>query len=131
MISEILKHASNIKLTVPLVALVGLVVLGFKADDLTVGYLDEWFFSEAQAQGLSSKVGEIESKVDDIGLKVDANRIATIEREIFRLRIESCMAVGALKTVYADQTAQLVAEWRRLTGSAGNPSTYVNCEDLG
>jgi hypothetical protein len=46
------------KVTVPLVLIVGLVVLGFKADNLTVGYLGEFFLEKAVAEEQYKQITE-------------------------------------------------------------------------
>lgn len=38
------------RVTVPAIMIVGLVVLGFKADNLTIGYLDDFFLTKAVAE---------------------------------------------------------------------------------
>ena len=40
------------KVTVPAIMIVGLVVLGFKADNLTIGYLDNFFVTDVVAEEL-------------------------------------------------------------------------------
>lgn len=38
------------KVTVPAIMIVGLIVLGWKADNLTIGYLDDFFVTKAVAE---------------------------------------------------------------------------------
>jgi hypothetical protein len=125
------KYLTDIKVSVPAALLVGLVWLGFKADDLSVQYLDRFFMTDAQAQEITDRVIQLEGKVDGLGQKIDENRVAQIEREVFDLRIKQCTADGALRTLYADQLSKLVSEWRALTKQQGQPSSYVDCDDVG
>ena len=128
---ESIKHVGALRVTVPVALLAGLFWLGFSADSISVDYLKQWFITRAEAQTISEKVDRLEGSVNDLGRKIDTNRVAAIEREVFDLRIQQCMAQGALKTVFADQLAKLVGEWQTLTGRQGNPPTYVDCNDLG
>jgi hypothetical protein len=125
------KHLTDIKVSVPVALLVGLVWLGFKADDISIQYLDRFFVTDVQAQEITDRVIQLEGKVDGLGKKIDENRVTQIEREVFDLRIKQCTAEGALRTLYANQLAKLVSEWRALTKQAGEPSSYVDCDDVG
>ena len=130
MFDKLIKPLGETRVTVPAILLLGLVWLGFQADTLTIAYLSEWFIPRSEAQELTQKVGALESKVDGLADKIDGQRVATIEREIFSLRISACMSTGELRTLYAAQVTALVSEWRAITKSAGNPPTLVSCEDL-
>lgn len=130
--AAVVKAGMDYRVSVPSALLVGLVILAFKAGDVTVEYLSQFFLPRAEAQTLTSKVEALQQKVDGLSKKIDENRIAVLERETFRLRIEQCMATGALRTLYADQLASLLTEWRNLTNRPSSyPSTYVSCDDIG
>jgi len=132
MLDKLLKLGTNTKVSVPIVLLLGLVWLGFQADDLSVSYLDRFFVTDVQAQELGERVAQLEGAVNGLGEKIDGNRVAAIEREIFNVRIAQCMSEGPLRTLYADQIAKLVSEWRSLTGQPqANPPTLVDCSELG
>jgi len=125
------KHLASVKVTVPVILLLGLVWLGFKADDVTVDYLDAFFITEVEAQTITSKVGQLEAKVDELADDITAQRIKQIETSVLDLRIKQCMSEGALKNIYATQIADLISEWRRLSNTTGTPATYVDCDDVG
>lgn len=131
MMKGMFAKAMETRVTLPVIAIVGVAVVGWKADSLTVSYLDRFFVSEAQAQDLGQRIGELEGKVGGLAEKIDESRIKTIESEVFRLRVEQCMATGELRTLYASQISALVGEWRGLTRSPGLPPTLVECGDLG
>ena len=128
------RKAGEMKVTVPAVLLAGLFWLGVKADTFTVDYLDDWFVTKAEAQEqlhqLESKVDQLEGKVDNLGKKFDTQRIADIEREVFKIRIDQCMSEGTLRQLYTTQITALITEWRTITDSLGNPPTLVSCDDL-
>lgn len=125
------KQLTDLKVTVPIGIIGAVIVIAWRADNLTVGYLSEWFVTKVEAQGLASKVAEVEGKVDNLSEKIDAARVADLERLIFEARIQACMSTGSLRTLYASQLADLVGQWRALTRSTGDPPTLVRCEDLG
>jgi len=131
---SLLKKAGELKVTVPIALVVGLMWLGYKADAFTVGYFSEWFITRAEAQEqlgqLEDKVDKLEGKVDALGNKFDTQRVADIEREVFKIRIDQCMSAGTLRQLYTTQITALIAEWRVITSSPGNPPTLVSCEDL-
>lgn len=81
------------KVTLPLIMVVGLVVLGFKADNLTVDYLGEFFITKAEASEQYEQVSKqvekntelIATHVNEYKLNENANRIARIESQLFDL----------------------------------------------
>jgi TolA-binding protein len=130
------------KVTVPVAFLIALLVIGFKADDVTIGMLSEAFVTKAEAQAnsaqISSKIGalerqisEVERRVNDVQDKVDMQRIAQIEQEVFGLRTQQCAAIGTpLGNAQLTRILTLVNEWRELTGAQGDPPTFVDCRNL-
>lgn len=109
----------------------GFLWLGFSANDVTITYLDRFFWSEAQAQELGDRVMEIEKKVDELAEDLKGGRRADIEADIFRLRVESCMQPpGPLRTMYEDQIAKKITEWRQVTGQPGGSPPTVTCREL-
>jgi hypothetical protein len=126
-----LKAVSKMHVSVPLALLAGLFWLGFNAQHTTVAYLSEFFVSRAQAQDITRRVEQLEESVKGLGTKIDNNRLAQLEAQVFQVRIQQCMAAGTLRSLYADQISRLVGEWRILTHSLGNPPTLVECKDLG
>lgn len=53
-----LSKLGETKVTVPLILIVAVAVIGFRAQSFTVKVLDEFFFSEAQGQELAEAVQE-------------------------------------------------------------------------
>lgn len=132
MLDKLIKLGGDHRVSVPSVLLAGLVWLGYKADDLSVQYLSEFFVTKAEAQSIGAKVDALEKHVANIDEKLDEARVSQIEALVFQRRIEQCMATGTLKNLLSQQLADLVAEWRALTGQpGGTPTTYVDCGDLG
>lgn len=123
---------ADLKVTIP-IGLIGIIaVMAWKADEITVDYLSQWFVTKAEAQTLSGKFSELEKKVDDLSERIDSSRVQAVEQEIFRLVIERCMAAGQLRTLLTTQISALVSEWRNLTGRFGQvPATLVECGDVG
>lgn len=110
----------------------GFVYLGLMTDHYTVRYLDTFFISEVEAQGLSKRIGDVETKVDSLTEDFKASRRALIERDVFRLRVEACMhEAGTARALYEDQIAKLVSEWRSVTGQLSGTPPAPTCGDLG
>lgn len=126
-----MKQLRELKVTIPIGILGVIATMVWKADEITVEYLSQWFVTKAEAQTTTQKLTDLEGKVDDLSSKIDGQRVRQLESEIFDLRVKQCMETGALKTVLQSQIAKHVGEWRALTGSGGDPPTLVRCEDLG
>jgi hypothetical protein len=126
-----MKKLGDLKVTIPLGFVAVIATLAWRADDITVGYLDDFFVTKASAQEITEKIGALEGKVENLSGKIDQHRVKQLERELFDLRIQHCMSEGALKTLLQTQITALVVEWRGLTRTLGDPPTLVRCEDLG
>lgn len=126
------KKLGDLRFTVPAAIIVPGLAIAFVAKERTIDYLSDYFMTKAEAQTISQKFAQIESKVGELSGKIDQQRISELEAKIFELRVSQCMAQGALKTLYANQLAARIGEWRQLTGRAvGDPPTLVQCGDIG
>lgn len=83
------------KVTVPIIMVVGLVVLGFKADNLTVDYLDDFFVTKAEAEEhseqITAQVGDnttlLVSHISEYKLNENAKAIKNTENAIYNLEL--------------------------------------------
>jgi hypothetical protein len=66
MIPEAVKPMLQLKVTVPIGLLIGILYVGYKADSISLALLDEVFFSEAQGQTISEKVDKIGKEVTEL-----------------------------------------------------------------
>lgn len=108
------------KVTVPIILIVGLVVLGFRANNLTVGYLDDFFVTRAEAEDqyeqITAQVGEtsklLESHIDEYQLNENAKAIRAAEDAIYEL--ELYVAANTESDLTRDRKRDLQAELSRL-----------------
>lgn len=118
-----------------IIVAIGFVWLGALLRGFSTDHFDTLFFSEAQAQTLEQKfdrrIADVEAKVDNLSSDFASSRRADIEREIFTLRVTSCMNTGTLRAVYEEQISKLIAEWRTVTRQYGASPPAPTCQDLG
>ena len=128
----------QMKVTVPIALLAGLLWLGWSAEDLTVSALTPFFVTKAEAQTIGGRIGELEgkiggldSRVEGVEKKIDAQRVKQIEQEVFDLRTQQCMEIGTpIGALRLERIANLITEWRSITGSSGTPTSFVDCGSL-
>jgi Tfp pilus assembly protein PilW len=133
------------KVTVPLIMVVGLVVLGFKADNLTVDYLDDFFIKKAEAaeqfEQIATKVEKnadlIEAHIDEYKLNENARQISSVEDQIYE--VEYHEQVEGESDITRDRKRQLRAQLARLqrvraciirNQHTGEDEAPENCEAL-
>ena len=109
------------KVTVPLVMVVGLVILGFKADNLTVGYLEEFFVRKAEAEEHYHEISEqlaantklITQHIRTYELNENAKDTTRVQDQIYDL--ELYVAANGLNELAQQRKRDLDASLARLT----------------
>ena len=109
------------KVTVPLVMVVGLVILGFKADNLTVGYLEEFFVRKAEAEEHYYEISEqlaantklITQHIRTYELNENAKDTTRVQDQIYDL--ELYVAANGLNELAQQRKRDLTASLARLT----------------
>lgn len=83
------------KVTLPILAVVGLVVLGWKFDGITVDYLDEFFMSRAHAEEQFTVISEqttetrtlIVTHINEYKLNENAKATANASDQLYNLQL--------------------------------------------
>lgn len=70
-----LDSLKEMKFTVPVTLLIGLVVIGWQAKDFTIGGLDEFFVSEAEGSEIVKQLEEIGDNLDSYISKAEIREI--------------------------------------------------------
>lgn len=108
------------KVTMPAILIVGLVVLGFRASNITVGYLDEFFITRVEAteqyETITTQVSEnatlIKGHINEYKLNENAKAIAKTEDAIYNL--ELYVAANAESDLTRSRKRDLAANLSRL-----------------
>lgn len=83
------------KVTMPIILILGLIVLGFRANNITVGYLDDFFVTRAEAddhaEQITSQVADntrlLVSHISEYKLNENAKAMRVVENEIYNLEL--------------------------------------------
>ena len=127
------------RVTMPAILIVGLVVLGFRANNLTVGYLDEFFVTRAEAdehaEQITAQVAQtsklLKSHIDEYQLNENAKAIRSIEDKLYELElfVEANEASDLTRNRQRDLSAELSRLGRvRACILRGNPNE--NCSAI-
>lgn len=108
------------KVTVPLIMVVGLVVIGFKADNITVAYLDDFFIRKAVAEEQYEEIKEqvaanatlITGHIRTYELNENADRSQTVQDKLYDL--ELYVAANGENELTRSRERDLRAELARL-----------------
>lgn len=115
-----LETLKQTKVTLPLIMVVGLVVLGFKADNLTVSYLGEFFLEKAVAeeqyeqitQAVESNAKLITGHIRTYELNENARDTRAVQEKLSDL--ELYVAANGVNPIVTDRRAELQRELGRL-----------------
>lgn len=108
------------KVTVPLVMLIGVLVLGWRADGITVDYLDDFFILKAEADEQYTSISKqvqanatlISGHIRTYELNENAKATRGVEDKIYDL--ELYVAANGVSELTRNRTRDLDAELNRL-----------------
>lgn len=108
------------KVTMPLIFIVALVVFGFRADNLTIGYLSEFFMERAVAEeqfqqiqvSVKANATLISGHIRTYELNENAKESSRVEAEIFNLNLY--VSANGANQITNDRLLSLNAETARL-----------------
>jgi hypothetical protein len=108
------------KVTVPLVLLGGILVLGWRADGLTVDYLDDFFITKAVAEEQFEQISkQVETNTDlivqhvgEYKLNENASRMSRIESQLYDLEFH--VEQNGETELTRDRKKALTSELQRL-----------------
>jgi len=115
-----LEKLTQRKVTMPAILILGLVVLGFRADKLTIGYLDDFFVTRAEAteqfETITAQVSTnetlIKSHINEYQLNENAKALARVDDHIYD--IKSFISVNGESKLTRDRERDLNAEKAKL-----------------
>jgi hypothetical protein len=108
------------KVTMPAILIVGLVILGFRANNITVDYLDEFFVTRVEAadhsEQITAQVGDntklLVSHISEYKLNENAKAIRSTENAIYNL--ELYVEANSESDLTRNRKRDLAAELSRL-----------------
>jgi hypothetical protein len=108
------------KVTMPIIFIVALVVFGFRADNLTIGYLSEFFMERAVAEeqfkqiqiSVKANATLISGHIRTYELNENAKESSRVEAEIFNLNLY--VSANGANQITNDRLRGLNAETSRL-----------------
>ena len=108
------------KVTIPIIMVIGILVLGWRADGITVDYLDNFFILRGEAteqfavisKQVESNAQLIVAHIGEYKLNENASQIAVIENQLYELEFH--VAQNGESDLTRDRKQDLMARLNRL-----------------
>lgn len=115
-----LQKLTQRKVTMPLILIVGLVVLGWRSESLTIGFLDDYFILRVEAAEqydaitaqVASNAGLIKGHINEYKLNENAKALARVDDHIYDLK--QFVSVSGVSQLTRNRERELDREKKRL-----------------